>query len=100
MGKTKERKQVELTVAMPSGEVKVSLFEPTFDQFRGAMLAMETPSGKTDRLAAGSFFLKVCVVESDREKLNIILDDDKAHAAAALEASELLRVYNAELKKK
>lgn len=90
----------ELKVEMPQGDVVIKLNEPTFDQFRGAMLAGETPSGKMDRLAAGNFFLVACVADEDRDKLEKITSDAKAHASAAFEASALLTVYNAELKKK
>lgn len=90
----------ELTVYMPDGNIIIGLKDPTFDQLRGAMVAGELPSGKFDRLAAGNFFLSVCIDEKDRDKLEKIKKDAKAHAAAALEASSLLLVYNAELKKK
>ena len=90
----------ELTVNMPKGDVVIRLNDPTFDQFRGAMLAAETPSGKIDRLAAGNFFLVACIDNADRDKLDKITADPQAHAAAAFEASSLLMVYNAELKKK
>lgn len=90
----------ELTVNMPSGDVTIQLNEPTFDQFRGAMMAGETPSGKFDKLAAGNFFLVTCVVAEDRDKLDTIIKDAKAHASASFEAAALLTVYTAELKKK
>lgn len=90
----------ELKVKMPKGDVVVELNEPTFDQFRGAMLAGETASGKMDKLAVGNFFLVACVTDKDREKLDQVTGDPKAHASAAFEAYSLLLVYDAELKKK
>ena len=90
----------ELTIKMPKGDVSITLNEPNFDQYRGAMLAMETPGGKNDRLAGGNFILTACIINEDRDKLDVIKADVKAHASAALEASDLLTVYNVELKKK
>lgn len=89
-----------LTINMPGRDLEIRLDDPTFDQFRGAMLAGETNSGRMDKLAAGNFFLLACVVGEDRDKLEEVKADAKAHAAAAFEASALLFVYNAELKKK
>lgn len=90
----------ELKVKMPDGDTVIKLNDPNFDQFRGAMLAGETPSGKMDRLAAGNFFLEACVVNEDVDALEKIKADPKAHAVAAFEASSFLSVYEAELKKK
>ena len=78
----------------------VRLSEPTFEQIRGAMLAMETLGGKSDRLAAGNFFIVACIHNDDRDKWENITKDPKAHASAAFEASQFLNVYRSEIKKK
>jgi hypothetical protein len=90
----------EIIVHTPKGEVSISLNQPNFDQYQGAMLAMETPSGKNAVLYAGRFILTACVVAEDRDKLNQIEKDVRAHASASMDAYSLLNLYTSDLKKK
>lgn len=90
----------ELTVKTPGGDTIINFTEPTFEQYRGAMLALETQGGKIDRLAAGSFLMITCVTNEDRVKLDAVQKDPKVHASVALELYSLLQGYETELKKK
>lgn len=78
----------------------IRLNHPNFDQYQGAMLAMETPSGKSAKIYAGNFILTACVLNEDREILEEIKKDVKAHVAVCLDAYDTLNLYTSELKKK
>lgn len=89
-----------ITVKTPDKDVSIRVGEPNFDQLRGALVAMELPSGKLDKLAGGNFVIEACIHPEDRDAWGDLKKDPKAHAAAAVEAHSLLYVYESELKKK
>lgn len=90
----------EITVNTPKGDISITLNQPNFDQYQGAMLAMETPSGKNATLLAGRFILTTCVVPEDRERLQQLEKDVRAHVSVSMDAYSLLNLYTSDLKKK
>jgi hypothetical protein len=94
----------EITVKIPKGdkvvETTIRVDEPNFEQLRGALVAMELPSGKLDRMAGGNFVIEACIHPEDRDTWGEMKKDPKAQASAALDAHSMLNVYESELKKK
>lgn len=80
-------------------EISIRLSEPTFEQYGGAMMALQTPSGAQATLAAGDFILTCCIHNDDRDNLELIKKNVKAHVAVAQDAYTLLGVFKSEVKK-
>lgn len=90
-----QNKDIVLIIKRPQGNIEIKLREPGFDEYRLAIMAWQSNSGKGDKLAAGEVVLKTCCIEGLKE----LEKDKKAYISACLEAVELITFYDSEIKK-
>lgn len=85
-----------IIIHTPERDYACYLKEPDFDVYANALIAMQKPSGKIDRLGAGRFVLQVCWVAGDPEIKKVA----RLEATAAFDAAGLVDIFQAEIKKK
>lgn len=76
-------------------EYSCRLKEPGFEEMNMAFMALETKGGKVDYAGAGRVIMNTCWVDGDE----IIKVNAKLLFAACLQASSLVEIYHAEVKK-
>jgi len=91
-----------ITIKIPDGKegfekYDVKLRKPGFEDYVGAVTAANLPSGNYSVLHQGKFILDTCVVEPLPDKIK---NDANAMGSLAIEAAKLIKLYDAELKKK
>jgi hypothetical protein len=88
---------MQIIITHNDTEIIIPMREPTFEEMSAAFMALTRVKGSTDIAGAGRVLLKACADYSKTP--DAVWKNPKLEFSAALKASELIEIYEGELKK-